>query len=328
MHPPALSVQALTKLYGTRRALEDASFDVFEQERCVVLGASGAGKTTLLRLIAGLEEPNFGSIAIGGDDVTRVPPQLRSTSLLFSQGALFPHMSAFENLAFAVRANGKRPASVRSEVIETAELLQITPHLATPARALSAGERQRVALGRALLRAPMVLLLDEPVAHLDPPLRESVRNSIIKSALARKIAMLYVTHDHEDAFAVADRIAVLIDGRIAQIDSPQAIYDFPATLDVARFIGPVPMNLFTEETDVLGVRAEHVTLIDEGGDVTGVVVGSALAGASRLVRVKTNRGEARVSLTSGVMPAIGTSVGLQFAPEHVRRFDRATGHAK
>ena len=321
-------MQALTKLYGARCALEDASFEVSEEERCVVLGASGAGKTTLLRLIAGLEQPDFGSIAIGGNEITHVPPQFRSTSLLFSQGALFPHMNAFDNLAFAVRANGKRPANVRSEVLEVAELLQITPHLSTPARLLSAGERQRVALGRALLRAPRILLLDEPVAHLDPPLRESIRNSIIESALARSTAMLYVTHDHEDAFAVADRIAVLIDGRIAQIDSPQTIYDSPATLEVARFVGPVPMNLFMEETDVLGIRAEHITLADGDGDLTGVVAGSSLAGASRLLRVKTDRGEARVLLTNESVPATGATVGLQFGRDHIRRFDRRTGRAK
>ncbi|MBV8726809.1 MAG: ABC transporter ATP-binding protein [Candidatus Eremiobacteraeota bacterium] len=237
-------------------------------------------------------------------------------------------MNAFENLAFTLRVHRKRSSAVRTNVLEVAKLLHITDQLATPARLLSAGERQRVALGRALLRAPKVLLLDEPVAHLDPPLRESVRKSIIESAAARDIALLYVTHDHEDAFAVADRIAVLIGGRIEQIDAPQAVYDFPGSISVARFVGPVAMNLFENETDVVGIRAEHLTLVDGESDLRGIVTGSSLVGASRLLSVETDRGQARVLVANENIPAPGTRVGLRFAPQHARHFDRTTGLAK
>ncbi len=293
------------------------------------MGASGAGKTTLLRLIAGLERPDSGSITIEGQDVTALPAQRRSVSLLLSQGALFPHLSAFENLAFSLHVNGERRSTLRSKVQTIAERLQVSSRLATSARLLSAGEQQRVALGRALLSAPKVLLLDEPVAHLDPPLRENVRKSIVEAGAERETAMVYVTHDHEDAFAVADRIAVLIDGRIAQMGTPEAIYDFPSSVQVARFVGPVPMNLFRGETDVLGVRAEHITLAsDTNADLLGVVTGSSLVGASRLAHVHTEKGDARVVAVNGELPASGARVGLKFAPERVRHFDPVDGLAK
>ena len=307
--------------------MHDASLVVRSSERCVVLGSSGAGKTTLLRLIAGLEQPDSGAISLEGHDITGKPPQLRSVSLLFSQGALFPHLTAFENLAFALLVQRVARAAVRAQVQEVAERLHITPHLWTRAALLSAGERQRVALGRALLRRPRVLLLDEPVAHLDPPLRENVRSSILETAAASNVMVLYVTHDHEDAFSVADRIAVLIEGRLVQVAAPQVVYDFPATLDVARFVGPVPMNLFDAEAHVVGIRAEHITLAQADADLSGVVVGCTLVGASRLLHVRTPRGDARVALTSADVPPRGTTVAMRFTPAYVRRFDRRTGLA-
>ncbi|MBV9971922.1 MAG: ABC transporter ATP-binding protein, partial [Candidatus Eremiobacteraeota bacterium] len=296
-------MRGISKRYGARVALDAVSLDVFGREPCVVLGASGAGKSTLLRVIAGVERPDSGSIEMDGHTVTTMLPQHRSASLLPSGGALFPHLTAFENLAFPLRVNGAS-GSIRAQVIEIAEMLRLRDHLATPARLLSAGEQQRVALGRALLRSPRMLLLDEPAAHLDPPLRETVRKSILETARDRGVPMLYVTHDHEDAFAVADRIAVLIDGRIAQLDTARAVYDKPASVEVARFVGPLPMNLFARETEVLGIRAEHIMVVQGDADLQGTVIDSALIGASRVLSVQTNAGRARVVALGSTPPAL------------------------
>ena len=307
--------------------MDDASLDVVDVERCVVLGASGAGKTTLLRIIAGIERADAGSVAVEGRDITSSPAQRRPTSLFLSGGALFPHLSAFQNLSFPLRVNGTRRDAIRSRVMSIAQALHLEDHLATNVRLLSAGEQQRVALGRALLRAPKILLLDEPVAHLDPPLRESVRKSIIENAQERNIALLYVTHDHEDAFVVADRIAVMIAGRIIQVDSPQVVYDFPLSVEVARFVGPVPMNLFRRETEFVGIRAEHITIADGDADLRGEVTGTRRIGASLLLSVLSDQGEARVVAPEPDPPAIGSNVALKFASEHLRHFD-LSGQAK
>ncbi|MBV9277013.1 MAG: ABC transporter ATP-binding protein [Candidatus Eremiobacteraeota bacterium] len=257
-----------------------------------------------------------------------MPPQRRPVSLLPAGGAVFPHLSAFQNLAFPLRVNGTHGAAISSQVNPVAAALHLGEQLAINARLLSAGEQQRVALGRALLRSPRLLLLDEPVAHLDPPLRESVRKSIVETARERGISMVYVTHDHEDAFAVADRIAVMIAGRIVQVDTPQAVYDNPLSVDVARFVGPVPMNIVPRKTEIVGIRAEHITIVDEDADVRGSVVRAGRVGASRLLHVQTEAGGVRVVAPERDAIAIGSSVGLKFAAEHIRRFDVDSGLAK
>lgn len=322
----ALAVHALTKHFGKKPALDRASLEVAEGERCVVLGASGAGKTTFLRLIAGLERPDSGTVSIAGRAITNDPPQKRATSLVFSDGGLFPHLTVFENLAFTLRMRRVRRADVRAQVLEIAQRLHITPYISTRAALLSGGERQRVALGRALLHQPRVLLLDEPVAHLDPSLRDAVRASILESVRARGCAVVYVTHDHEDAFIVGDRVAILIAGRLVQCATPQAVYNFPASVEVAGLVGPVPMNLFDGGTEIVGIRAEHIELVNEGSDLSGIVCDCSFSGASWLVAIDTPQGMARVRVSDSP-PLRGTRVGLRFAPSQIRRFDRRTGLA-
>lgn len=320
-------MRALTKHFGEQPALDRASLDVAQGERCVVLGASGAGKTTLLRLIAGLEQADSGSIAIAGHEFSKCAPRERPIAFVFSDGALFPHLSVFENLAFALRLRHSGKADVGAQVGEIAQVLQIAAHLSRKVSSLSAGERQRVALGRALLRHPKVLLLDEPLAHLDPSLRDAVRTSMLDSVRARKCAVLYVTHDHEDAFSIADRIAILIAGRLVQCAEPQEVYDFPASVEVARFVGSVPMNLFDDGAQIIGIRPENIELCDERPDVSGIISDCSFGGATWLLHVDTPQGLARVRVANVSRPARGSRVGLRFPASRIRRFDRHSGLA-
>jgi len=320
-------VRALTKHFGKKTALDCATLEVADGERCVVLGASGAGKTTLLRLIAGLERQDSGSIAISGREVSGHAAPERATALVFSDGGLFPHLCVYENLAFALRLKRVRNADVRRQVGEIAQLLGIEPHLFRKVSVLSGGERQRVALGRALLRRCKLLLLDEPLAHLDPLLRDAVRASMLESLRTRKCAALYVTHDHEDAFSIADRVAILIDGRLVQCGDPQNVYDFPASVEVAAFVGSVPMNLFDYGAQIVGIRAENVELVDENPDVSGVVLERSFTGASWMLSVDTPRGLARVRVTGSKKPVCGARVGLRLPSSRIRRFDKQSGLA-
>ncbi len=211
-------------------------------ELLVVLGPSGSGKSTLLRLIAGLDQPTTGHVRIGGQDVTGLPPHVRGVGLVFQTPALLPHLSVAENLAFPLRAGRVAAAAVAERVGELARRLELEPLLSRRPGTLSGGERQRAALGRAIARKPRVLLLDEPFSSLDPPLRAALREELIRTHLELGATTILVTHDQEEAMAVADRIAVLDHGRLLQCGPPRTLYNRPLDCFVARFIGSPRIN--------------------------------------------------------------------------------------
>ncbi len=232
-----LSLRNITRRFGAHTAVDDVSLDVAPGELLALVGASGSGKTTTLRIAAGYEHPDSGSVLIGDKDITRLPPQKRAFGMVFQHYALFPHMSVEQNVAFGLEARGVS----RKERLEKARATLAGVGLGgaggRPVQSLSGGEQQRVAVARALVIEPRALLLDEPLSNLDPILRQSMRDDL--SALLRRadVPALLVTHDQEDAFAIADRIAVLHKGRILQTGTPAQLYNNPASLEVAKFIG-------------------------------------------------------------------------------------------
>jgi multiple sugar transport system ATP-binding protein len=270
--PPYLKLEGIQKSFGARRALAGLDLEVGEGERVVVLGPTGAGKTTLLRVIAGLEAPDQGRILLGGADATALPPARRDVAFVFQNFSLYPRWSVRENLAFPLKAPGQNlaPAEVRERVEEAAELLRIAPLLERPARRLSGGEMQRVAIGRAIVRRPRVFLMDEPLTNLDAKLREALRVELVELVRAQGRPLVYVTHDPAEALTMGDRIVVLHAGRVLQAGAPAEVYFTPVTPLVARQLGSPPINLFEAHCD--GARwfaRDGSALLDAPGEPPG-----------------------------------------------------------
>ncbi|MCE4599114.1 MAG: ABC transporter ATP-binding protein [Desulfurococcales archaeon] len=247
---PAIQIDSITKVFHPNiTALDNVSLDVEKGEFLVILGPSGSGKTTLLRIIAGLEKPSRGRVVIDGETVVDaekgiyVPPQKRDIGMVFQNWALYPNMKVFDNIAFPLEIKGERKDVIRKRVREIAEVLGIEDLLDRYPRHLSGGQQQRVALARALAKNPRILLLDEPFSNLDARVRITARTFVKKLQKRLGITTILVTHDQADAFAVGDRIVVLNRGRIQQIGVPQELYDEPANLFTASFIGEPPINL-------------------------------------------------------------------------------------
>jgi putrescine transport system ATP-binding protein len=242
---PVLEVVAVSKHFGTTAAVDDVSLTVEHGEFFALLGPSGCGKTTLLRLIAGLEMPDSGRIVIGGADVTAVPPYARPVNMMFQSYALFPHLDVAGNIAFGLKQEGMDRHRRERRVTEMLALVQMAGYERRRPHELSGGQRQRVALARALAKMPKLLLLDEPLAALDRKLREETRLELIGIQERVGTTFLVVTHDQEEALGMASRIAVMNQGRFAQIGAPSEIYEHPGTRFVAGFVGAV--NLFDGE---------------------------------------------------------------------------------
>jgi ABC-type sugar transport system ATPase subunit len=236
---------------SARPALERLDLTIPSGELVVLVGPSGCGKSTTLRIVAGLEEPTTGQVLIDGRDVTRVAPAQRDIAMVFQSYALYPHMTVFENLAFALRIRKLGDAEIRRRVEEVARSLEIDAYLERRPRALSGGQRQRVAIGRAMVRQPAVFLFDEPLSNLDAKLRGDMRREIARIHQETRTTAMYVTHDQVEAMTLADKIVVLKDGTIQQVGSPMEIYDAPANRFVAGFFGTPTMNF-------LSARAERV----------------------------------------------------------------------
>ena len=238
----ALSVKKLSKRFGANQVLTDIAFEVAEGEFCILLGPSGCGKSTILRLIAGLEQPSTGEIAIDGRRIDGLPPRERDIAFVFQNYALYPHMTVFDNLAFSLRLRGRTANEIDLTVTEAARLLEIGELLHRRPGALSGGQRQRVALGRAIVRQPKLFLFDEPLSNLDAALRATMRVELARLHRRLKATIVYVTHDQTEALTLGEKIIVLDRGTIQQIDPALEIYQRPANTMVARFVGTPQMN--------------------------------------------------------------------------------------
>src|ERR1700736_1959483 len=249
----------LTKVFkeGELGAVNNVTLETREGEFLVFLGPSGSGKTTLLRMIAGLETPTSGEILIGGQVVNNLSPRERRIAMVFQSYALYPHLSVYKNIAFPLKAQKVPRDQHRKKVEWAASLLGISKLLDRKPRELSGGERQRVALARAIVREPAVFLLDEPLSNLDAKLRASAREELERAHQSVGTTTIYVTHDQIEAMAMGDRIVVMNFGEVRQIGSAAEVYDEPADMFVATFLGSPPMNLVEQGEVIVGFRPEH-----------------------------------------------------------------------
>ncbi|MDX3235692.1 sn-glycerol-3-phosphate ABC transporter ATP-binding protein UgpC [Streptomyces sp. ME03-5709C] len=275
-----------TRIYpgSERPAVDGLQIDIADGEFLVLVGPSGCGKSTSLRMLAGLEDVNAGAIRIGDRDVTHLPPKDRDIAMVFQNYALYPHMSVADNMGFALKIAGVNKAEIRKRVEEAAKILDLTEYLSRKPKALSGGQRQRVAMGRAIVREPQVFLMDEPLSNLDAKLRVQTRTQIASLQRRLGVTTVYVTHDQTEAMTMGDRVAVLKDGLLQQVDTPRNMYDRPANLFVAGFIGSPAMNLV------------EVPITDGG-----VKFGSAVVPVARdAVQAAADKGDRTV--TVGVRP--------------------------
>src|SRR5882762_6985813 len=237
-------LRSITKKINQNVIVDQVNLEIPDREFCVLVGPSGCGKSTTLRMIAGLEEITSGEVWIGNQLVNGVPPKDRDIAMVFQNYALYPHMTAYENMAFGLKLRGYNKKEIDARVRESAEILNLTHLLERKPKELSGGQRQRVAVGRAIVRKPKVFLFDEPLSNLDAKMRVSTRAEISKLHARLGVTMIYVTHDQVEAMTMGDRICVMKDGNIMQVAEPLRLYNHPANLFVAGFIGSPPMNFF------------------------------------------------------------------------------------
>jgi ABC-type sugar transport system ATPase subunit len=352
----SLSLVEVSKRFGSVHAVHASSIEVQDGEFLVLVGPSGCGKSTLLRMIAGLETVSGGRVLLDGRDVTDLAPRDRDMAMVFQDYALYPHMSVAENLGFALRMQGLPRDQVASRVRGTAELLELGALLERRPRALSGGQRQRVALGRALVRQPSLFLFDEPLSNLDAKLRGDMRLEIRSLQRRTRTTSVYVTHDQVEAMTMADRIVVLRDGRIQQIGHPMEVYQRPANVFVATFIGSPPMNLLpctaaehgaalpsgpvlpwprgrsvrAGTAVTLGIRAEHV--VPDNGAGPGFAFRSDVQhvedhGADTMAVVTLAGCRMTVRVPPGRLRAGDRDVGFRLDPEHLHVFAGSDGVA-
>ena len=264
-----------------RPAVDKLNLEIADGEFLVLVGPSGCGKSTSLRMLAGLEEVSSGGIFIGDRDVTHLPPKDRDIAMVFQNYALYPHMTVAENMGFALKIAKVDKATIAKRVEEAAKLLELTEYLGRKPKALSGGQRQRVAMGRAIVREPKVFLMDEPLSNLDAKLRVQTRTQIASLQRRLGITTVYVTHDQVEAMTMGDRVAVLKDGLLQQCDTPRAMYEKPANVFVAGFIGSPAMNLIEVPIVEGGVKFDGLTIpvsrdalgVASGGGATTLTVG-------------------------------------------------------
>ncbi len=327
--------RGVTKMFpGGVVAVDDLSLDIHDQEFMVFVGPSGCGKTTALRMVAGLEKPTSGEIAIGDEVVNDKSPGARDIAMVFQNYALYPHMSVERNIGFGLRQRKMPRSDIDARVREVSELLELGDLLKRKPAQLSGGQRQRVAMGRALARHPQVFLLDEPLSNLDAKLRTQLRAELKKIHQLVPTTSVYVTHDQIEAMTLGDRVAVMSGGRIQQLGSPQEVYDHPANLFVAGFIGNPPMNLIRDGATVLGIRPERLAPAADGdGQATIDLMVEVVEplGSEVMVHGNVASSEGRAAVTarleSGARPAVGQDLRLAYDPANSHRFDAATGVA-
>jgi multiple sugar transport system ATP-binding protein len=360
----SLHISNVRKAYGSTEILKEINIDVEDGDFLVLVGPSGCGKSTLLSLIAGLDTLSGGEIRIGNDKVNDLHPSERDIAMVFQSYALYPHMTVYENMAFALHLRKLPRPEIDQRVHAAAEILGITPMLGRRPRQLSGGQRQRVAIGRAIVRQPRVFLFDEPLSNLDAKLRVQMRREIARIRRELSATVVYVTHDQVEAMTLGDRIVVMNEGRVEQIGSPLELYDHPLTLFVATFIGSPAMNLVegqaqlvgtqrfvtaddsplaipltTEQAGrlaaagsdalVAGIRPEDVRVSssDGPGALSATVEASEPLGNEVLLYLRAGKQEITARAEPHILPRPGDRLSLTIDPTRVHYFDRTTGKA-
>lgn len=282
-----LSIDGVTKCFGAVTAVDGLSLDIMENEFFALLGASGSGKTTLLRMLAGFETPDAGAIRLDGADISRMPPNRRPVNLMFQSYALFPHMTVEGNIAYGLEMEGLPRSEIGARVGEIMEITELSPMARRKPDQLSGGQKQRVALARALVKRPRLLLLDEPLGALDKKLRAAMQLELKRLQHEVGITFIVVTHDQEEALVMADRVAILKDGRLLQCGTPHEVYEHPANRFAADFIGV--MNFVEEDGHTLAIRPERIHLFPRSVDrtVEGRVTARAYHGLDLQLHVET-----------------------------------------
>jgi multiple sugar transport system ATP-binding protein len=325
-----ITLRQITKSFGTTEVIPPLDLEINDGEFVVFVGPSGCGKSTLLRLIAGLEDVSSGVIEIDGHDSTHIPPARRGLAMVFQSYALYPHMTVARNIAFPLKMAGIDKATIDSKVTAAAKVLNLTDYLERRPGQLSGGQRQRVAIGRAIVREPEAFLFDEPLSNLDAALRVNMRLEISQLHQDLKTTMIYVTHDQVEAMTMADKIVVLQAGVIEQVGSPLELYNTPANLFVAGFIGSPKMNFLggdiaaRHNAHTIGVRPEHFTIRTEPADNSwqATVDVSEHLGSDTFFHVHSQTGERLTARSVGEMGLRhGDTVYLVPDPARIHRFD-------
>ncbi|MEI6798110.1 MAG: ABC transporter ATP-binding protein [Pseudomonadota bacterium] len=341
-------IKNLRKEFGSFTAVQSSSFTIEDGEFFMLLGPSGCGKTTTLRMIAGLELPTSGEIFINGQEVSQKPASQRDIAFVFQMFALYPHMNVRKNISYPLVSQGMPKAQVKAKVAEVAQILGITALLDRPVGGLSGGDRQRVALGRAIVRNPACFLMDEPLGALDAEFREHMAEELRALHDRMGATTVYVTHDQLEAMQMGDKIVVMNHGVVEQFGRPQDIYDWPATTFVANFIGSPPMNFLRFDgavaagaTEValsdhtvaipqtvqpatgaliLGVRPENVHL-DDTAPLRGRILAAEYLGTTQIVTLDTAYGPVKARISSDRGVTIGDQTGLRLDPRAISLFD-------
>lgn len=314
---------------NSKTVINNVNLEIKDKEFVVLVGSSGCGKSTLLRMIAGLEDITAGEIYIGDRKVNNVPPKDRDIAFVFQSYALYPHMTVRENIAFGLKMRKVDKATIEKKVQEAAEILNLGEYLDRKPKQLSGGQRQRVALGRAIVRNPKVFLMDEPLSNLDAKLRVQMRSEIKKLHEKLQTTFIYVTHDQTEALTMGDRIVVLNNGDIQQVDSPDEIYNNPKNTFVAGFVGFPQMNFINgkdlglDENILYGIRPEKVTKADGDIKLTVDVEISEMLGSEKIAYFNIGDKKCSARLDSDVQ--IGKTLDLSMCSSDLYKFDAKTG---
>lgn len=326
--PAAVRFEGVRKSFGATEVLRGVDIDVAAGECLVLLGPSGCGKTTLLRLVAGLEKADAGRILIGERSVDDVPPAERDVAMVFQNYALYPHLTAFENVAFPLRARRLPDTQIEPRVREAARRVEIEALLDRRPAQLSGGQQQRVAVARALVRNPAVLLMDEPLSNLDAKLRYQTRTELKRLQQELGTTTLYVTHDQAEAMTLGHRVALLRDGAVEQVGAPLDLYRRPANRFVAEFLGSPSINFLPGPDGIeIGVRPEDVELRAAGGEgfLPAVVVTVEPMGNETLVALNASGARVTARAAAGFEAAPGAALFFRPASGKTLEFDRQTG---
>ena len=328
----SIALKSVEKWFGNVQVIKGINLEIAEGEFIIFVGPSGCGKSTLLRMIAGLEETSRGQIMIDDRDATAEPPAKRGLAMVFQSYALYPHMSVRDNVGFPLKSAGMPTDEVTAKVDEAARVLKLDAYMDRRPKDLSGGQRQRVAIGRSIVRDPTAFLFDEPLSNLDAALRVEMRYEIAKLHQTLKSTMIYVTHDQVEAMTLADRIVVLDGGRIAQVGSPRELYEKPANLFVAQFIGSPKMNVMPagtvtgvampDGTTHIGLRPEHAVLGAPGsGQLEGTVDVLEYLGADTFVVLDcAAAGQVTVRVLGDSDLSPGDQISVQFDPTRTHFF--------